>query len=84
MYFKGAPDVRHASTREARKICGPFLVSRFRFENYWGVRRFDYFEKLRSMYLEFIEFDFFFQLRTFQTKLSVSFSAAALSATMNG
>ena len=49
LYFKGAPDVRHAPTRGARKILEPFLVSRFRIENYWGVRRFDYFEKLRSM-----------------------------------
>ena len=49
LYLKSAPDVRHAPTREARKIFGLFLVSRFRIENYWGVRRFDYFEKLRSM-----------------------------------
>jgi hypothetical protein len=49
LYLKGAPDVGHAPTREARKIFGPFLVSRFRIENYSGVRRFDYFEKLRSM-----------------------------------
>ena len=54
--MKSAPDVRHAPTRVARKNFGLFLVSRFRIENYWGVRRFDYFEKLRSMDLDDFHF----------------------------
>ena len=29
LYLKGAPQVRHAPTREARKIFWPFLVTRF-------------------------------------------------------
>ena len=29
LYYKGAPQVRHAPTREARKFFWPFLVTRF-------------------------------------------------------
>jgi hypothetical protein len=49
LYLNGAPHVRHAPTREARKIFWPFLVTRFWIESFLGVTRFDYFEELGPM-----------------------------------
>ena len=53
--MKGAPKVRHAPIRGAKKIFGPFLVSRFSNDFILGVGRFAYFDKLTSM-ISFVKY----------------------------